>query len=246
MEKKKSIRKKDKSKELSSDSPYMLPDGSLLDLSTIDFGEDRYTEKEKLFIFWYTFPEGGTFHNATGSVRKAGYNTYQRGWDIRTKPKIQKGIQQVENKFLKVRLEEAFTKIVEKRINRIDFDVADFYKVEKIKKGKKTIKYTTIKPLDELTPEQRACIDGLDFTGPRGIENYKLPDRRTEENSLMQLYEKLTDNKSGNGGTFEIEATADVIKNNLQLKTSLIVKNSEIAASSELKDNSEYEIVEED
>jgi hypothetical protein len=64
------------------------------------------------------------------------------------------------------------------------FDVSDFYRPGKriVKaRGKETeINTYEIIPLDELSYEQRMCVDGIDYRGPEGIPVYKLPDRDKE------------------------------------------------------------------
>lgn len=52
----------------------LLPDGSLIDLDSYDWGDASLKRRQKLFIIWYTTPNQKGFLNACKAAQKAGYN----------------------------------------------------------------------------------------------------------------------------------------------------------------------------
>ena len=75
---------------------------------------------------------------------------------------------------------------------------------------------------------------GVKFEGQRGIVNYVTPDVAKEENDLINIYSKFFDKKDESGNDFDIETTAEIIGEKLQVKTKVIKQNRETAEMSEL------------
>ena len=76
-------RRKGKAKETFS---VTLEDGSVIDLDSFDYGDVKLTQKEKLFILWYTYPASSSYHDSAKSARKAGYsqkNARMSGYNLR-------------------------------------------------------------------------------------------------------------------------------------------------------------------
>ena len=213
-----------------------LEDGSVIDLDSFDYGDVKLTQKEKLFILWYTYPASSSYHDSAKSARKAGYsqkNARMSGYNLRHNPKIAPLIAQFDKDVVKTGIEDAYHRIIQRKIARSEFKGLDFYNIE----NGKIHTSVTIKKPEELTEEQKLCIDGLEFVGQQSIPNYKLPNRTAEENKLIELYEKI--NGEGNKEGFEVETTAEIIKGNLQVKTKLIRANAEITELSGLRDKAE-------
>ena len=231
-------RRKGKAKETFS---VTLEDGSVIDLDSFDYGDVKLTQKEKLFILWYTYPASSSYHDSAKSARKAGYsqkNARMSGYNLRHNPKIAPLIAQFDKDVVKIGIEDAYHRIIQRKIARSEFKGLDFYNIENhIAENGKQYTSVTIKQPEELTEEQKLCIDGLEFVGQRSIPNYKLPNRTAEENKLIELYEKI--NGEGNKEGFEVETTAEIIKGNLQVKTKLIRANAEITELSGLRDKAE-------
>ena len=229
-------RRKSKPKDTFS---VTLDDGSVIDLDSFDYGEAKLTQKEKLFIFWYTYPESNSYHDSAKSARKAGYalkNSRMSGYQLRHNPKIAALIAQFDKDVIKTNLEDAYHKILQRKIIRASFSGLDFYTVEDHTTDEgKTYTNVSIKKPEELTEEQKLCIDGVEYVGQRSIPNYKLPNRSAEENKLIELYEKA--NGADNADGYEVETTAEIIKGNLQVKTKVMKANKDIAELSELKNN---------
>ena len=218
-----------------------LEDGSVIDLDSFDYGDVKLTQKEKLFILWYTYPASSSYHDSAKSARKAGYsqkNARMSGYNLRHNPKIAPLIAQFDKDVVKTGIEDAYHRIIQRKIARSEFKGLDFYNIENHIAGNGKIHtIVTVKQPEELTEEQKLCIDGIEFVGQHSIPNYKLPNRTAEENKLIELYEKI--NGEGNKEGFEVETTAEIIKGNLQVKTRVVKANSEITELSELRNKTE-------
>lgn len=218
-----------------------LEDGSVIDLDSFDYGETKLTQKEKLFILWYTYPASSAYHDSAKSARKAGYsqkNARMSGYNLRHNPKIASLIAQFDKDVVKTGIEDAYHRIIQRKIARSEFQGLDFYNIENhIAENGNIYTSITIKEPEELTEEQKLCIDGIEFIGQRAIPNYKLPNRTAEENKLIELYEKI--NGEGNKEGYEVETTAEIIKGNLQVKTKIVRANSEITELSELRNKTD-------
>ena len=230
--------RKSKAKETFS---VTLEDGSVIDLDSFDYGETKLTQKEKLFILWYTYPASSSYHDSAKSARKAGYsqkNARMSGYNLRHNPKIAPLIAQFDKDVVKTGIEDAYHRIIQRKIARSEFQGLDFYNIENhIAENGKIHTTVTIKKPEELTEEQKLCIDGVEIVGQRSIPNYKIPNRTAEENKLIELYEKI--NGEGNKEGYEVETTAEIIKGNLQVKTRVVKANSEITELSELRNKTE-------
>lgn len=233
--------KRQRKSKLKDSFSISLEDGSVIDLDSFDYGDVKLTQKEKLFIFWYTYPESNAYHDSAKSARKAGYsqkNARMSGYHLRHSPKIAPLIAKFDKNTVKTGLEEAYHRIIQRKIARSEFKGLDFYKIEDYTTEEGNV-YTnvSIKKPEELSEEQKLCIDGIEFAGQRSIPIYKLPNRTAEENKLIELYEKI--NGEGNKEGYEVETTAEIIKGNLQVKTKIIRANSEITELSELRNKTE-------
>jgi hypothetical protein len=124
--------------------------------------------------------------NAGRAAVRAGYkkaNAVTQGYLLKRKPQIATTIQKILPT-VQERLHEAVWRIAWLCRTRMFFDVADFYRLGKriVKiRGKETeIETYEIVPLNELSYEQRMCIDGIDCRGSEGIPVYRLPNRDKE------------------------------------------------------------------
>lgn len=246
VEEKPKKRRKTKPKETFS---ITLDDGSVIDLDSYDYGEGvKLTQKEKLFIFWYTYPETTAYHDAAKAARRAGYSQKSariNGYQLKNNSKVAPIIAKFDKDIVKTGIEDAYHRIIKRKTIRAEFNGLDFYEIEDyVNEDGKRFTNVSIKKPEELTEEQKQCIDGVDFVGQRSIPNYKLPNRNAEENKLIELYEKMNGEDKKDG--YEVETTAEIIKGNLQVKTKVMRKNAEIAELSELKNNDSTEREEED
>lgn len=212
--------------ELSSDA--------LLNTTTLDIGGIKITEKEKRFVFWYTYPGSDAFQVQSRAAQKAGYKDYAReGYRLRTKETVAKAIKHVMDGKLKVDLAELYHKIIEVKKRRIFFDIGDYVAIKEIERYSKsgepyTIVEEQLKDLSELTAEQRQAIDGIDYRGMDGKKVYIFADREKAMRDILALY------KSAYGETAEneeadMEFTAEVLKEGLKVKVSNRKKKTDMS-----------------
>lgn len=222
-------------------------DGVFVDLASFDWGDAKLTDKEKLFCFWLAHP--ATRGNASLAARKAGYSQKSSpllGSRLRSKDKLKPVIKRLEDSFLKTSVEDAYRKILQKQINRALVDRTGLFSYEFLTNdsGAQYLKITP-KPPEELTSEQRDCIEGVEFSGVYGTANYKLASSERAEKEIIRIYEK-TNGIGESDSAFDVETVVDVIRGNLQVKTKLINANREIAAHSDLRNDASEDRAEED
>ena len=221
------------SKKDSLQDSLPIPDGSLIDLSNFDWGKQRLTDKQKLFVAWFCTPGTDTYHCVTRAAKKAGYteNTaHDAGYKMRRDPKIDGLIKKFEAKIGKYNLIDAAQRWIHEKIIRGDYDVNDFYTIHEYKDPKtgEKRKQLRLKALDSLTEEQRLCIDGVDVKGQKGIMVYTFPDREKIRDSLIAYVQKDEAGKDGEG--YDIETLTEIIKGEVKIKTRIIKRNQEILA----------------
>jgi hypothetical protein len=213
-----------------------LPDGSILDLTTLPIGDIKLTDKEARFVFWYTFPGTDAFQHQTKSAVMAGYkreNAFVQGCKIRQKEHIASAIKKIMDSKVKANLEEEYHKIIELKKRRIHFDLGDFVEIKNktIPVGKDgdtiTITVEDLKDLADLTPEQRSVIDGIDYKGPQAVRVYLFADRERAMSDIINLYQKMNGPIDENAYDFEI--TAEIIKEQLAFKVTARKKKEEMA-----------------
>jgi hypothetical protein len=213
-----------------------LPDGSILDLSTLPVGDIKLTDRERRFIFWYTFPGTNAFQHQTRAAVMAGYkkeNAFVQGCKIRQKEHIVSAIKKIMDSKVKADLEEEYHKIIELKKRRIHYDVGEFVKIKdkEIPVGKEgdtiTITVEDFKDLTELTPEQRSVIDGIDYKGPQAVRVFLFADRERAMSDIINLYQKMNGPIDENAYDFEI--TAEIIKEQLAFKVTARKKKEEMA-----------------
>jgi phage terminase small subunit len=209
---------------------YLMPDGSMIDLDSYDWGKDKLTDKQKLFVVWFCMPQTEYYHQAMKAARKAGYTPKTAGYlacNLRRDPRIEKLIKQFEDAIGKRNLIDAAERFLQEKIIRADFDVKDFYKtIEYTNKIGEIKKQLILKDMEELTPEQRLCIDGIDVKGQKGIMIYTLPDREKIRDSLIAHAKK--ENVENGDEEFDTETIAEIIKGNIQIRIKEINRNKEI------------------
>ena len=146
----------------------------------------------------------------------------------------------------KLNLESTVKDIISKKVARLQINVLDFYTVEQNTTEDGHI-YTNvcIKTPDQLTDEQKDLIENIEFVGQRSVPYYKLPSKVQTENELLKIYKDFKDNGE-QGNDFDVETTAEIIGEKVQLKTKIIRANKETADMSELASIGAVEREEED
>jgi hypothetical protein len=233
-------KKKAKTVKNNPANTFSMPDGSILDTTTLDFGGNKITEKEMRFVFYYTFPGTDAFQCQARAAARAGYkNSFMLGYQLRHKPSVAAAIKYVLDTKVKVDLDEEYNKIIELKKRRIHYDIGEFVKksTRYIKLGKgddaETVEVVdeNLKDLEELSPEQRQVIDGIDYKGVQGIKIYNFADRDKAMADVLALYNKV--NGATDDNAFDVEMTAEIIKGNLAVKVAARKKKQDIGKTAD-------------
>lgn len=198
------------------------------------------TDAQRLFVFYYS-NQNSLKRNASEAVRLAGYSEKTakvQAAKFLQAPEILAEIKNITSQLLKnltkTNLESAVKAIIERKINRLNIKPEDFYNIEN-KTTPEGYEYVsaTIKTPDELTDAQKELIEDVEYVGQRSIPHYKLPSKTQTENELLKIHKEMQSVEE-NGNDFDIETTAEIIGEKLQLKTKVICANKETADMSEL------------
>lgn len=199
------------------------------DLSVFDWGEKEPTEKDKLFIYWYTTMGTPLWHNKTQCAKKVGSRAnrnnlhgsgnviYERNKDL---------INRIEKENRDTLLTNQNEKNIRNIIARCDFNVTDFYEsgtyTDKMGNINTTIK---LKRLENMSPEQLSCIDGIEFDN-YGRPNFKLANREKAIDRVDSLIDALKG--KNNNSDFDVSLTLEGIRDKLEAKVSIIQKHEEL------------------
>lgn len=210
-----------------------LPNGAVIDLAAFDWGEERLTKRQKLFVVWFCTPGTEYYHCPMKAARKAGYTdktAHVAAHKMRRDPKIDKLVKKFDEAVGKVNIIDTVQRWIQEKIIRGDYDVEDFYELYEYQDAKtgELKQQILLKSLDTLTPEQRLCIDGIDVKGQKGVTVYTLPDRERIRDSLIALAQKQDMDKDDDG--MDIETITEIIKGQVTVKTKIIDRNKAIMA----------------
>lgn len=198
----------------------MIKDNEILKTENFDVGGIKLTEKEKLFVFWYTYPNVDSFMNQTKAAEKAGYKkACFQGYRLRGKEHVAKAIKYVLDTKLKKDLEEEYFKIIEIKKARIHFDIADYVKIN-------DDGIEEFKNLKDLTETQRMAIDSIDYKGMEGIKTYNFANRDVAMADIIKLYKEMQQKEIDN--IEDGELTAEIIKEGLILRVLARKKKTKI------------------
>jgi hypothetical protein len=187
------------------------PQDSLSGISAYDWGAEKLTEKQKGFVFYFTYPGQDGFHCAMRAARKAGYteataNVYS--CKLLRDPRIQKLIRKFESES-RAAVHDAAQRFIQEKIIRADYRVKDFYDITdgfSEKTGKPWRVFLPKNP-DKLTAEQLLCVENIQ-TG-QGASNIVFADRQKERDSIIAL-DKVW-NGSGSESGQDLEELREVI-----------------------------------
>jgi hypothetical protein len=173
------------------------------------------------FIVYYVTPGQPAFHNAMRAALKAGYKETVAKSDIYTflrRAEIQKIIKKNES-LAHAAIHEAALRALELKQRRAFYDPTDYFEEKEITiAGKDGGEYTKsiigLKPLPEMTPEQRMCIDGVEFKSQSNIPVYLMADRERELNDIIKIDRELSRSVSDTDG----EETREIIMERITIK----------------------------
>jgi len=228
--------RKTRGKTVKEGEKFKLPNGDVIDLDSLDFGDTKLTIQQKRFVFWYTFPDSDAYMNQTWAARSAGYakeSANNAGYTLMKKPDVQKAIKLVIDSTVKPNLVEQYQLTFERLKIQAHYNIADYYKKEtryrKEMVGEKEVDtpydVEVLKALDELTPLQIKAIDNVDYRSQKGIRVYVMGDRYKAMQSLIDMYNKTYGDKEKDG--FDVTLTAEIIKERLSARIEIRKKNAE-------------------
>jgi len=205
--------------------------------TVIDFCGVELSPRRRDFVIYYCTPGQNCYHNATQAALKAGYTpTVANGhiYVILGDPDIQKIIKENE-KIAYQKFHSSAMRALDIKQARAFYDTMDFYEEKEEKRIRRGVEITKrvlkLKPMSEMTPEQRVCIDGMKMEGQPSFPVYILPDRAKELNDIIKIDSELSKSKAD---TSE-EETREIIMERIT------IRETEMAGWAE---DAEYEIVE--
>ncbi|MDR1074523.1 MAG: terminase small subunit [Treponema sp.] len=210
-------------------------------LTAYDWGDEKLTEKQRQFIFYFTWPGQDGFHCAMRAAKKAGYGQAVANslvYKMLRDPKIQKIIQRFEGQ-AKASVHDAAQRFIQEKIIRADYDVVDYYTItEHIneKTGEISKKFS-LKDLEILTKEQRLCIDGIDAKGQQSTPVFIFSDRQKERDSIIALDATWSGGNKGN--EYDVEETKEIIMERITIRQERRMKQSR-EADREIIDTVQY------
>jgi hypothetical protein len=187
-------------------------------LAAYDWGDEKLTEKQRQFIFYFTWPGQDCFHCAMRAAKKAGYGQAVANslvYKMLRDPKIQKLIQRFEGQ-AKASVHDAAQRFIQEKIIRADYNVKDFFDVKNqinTKTGN-TRRVFMPKPPEELTDEQLLCIDNIEPT--QGGNRIVFADRQKERDSIIAL--DATWNGGNKGNEYDVEETKEIIMERITIR----------------------------
>jgi hypothetical protein len=198
-------------------------------LAAYDWGDEKLTEKQRQFIFYFTWPGQDGFHCAMRAAKKAGYGQAVANslvYKMLRDPKIKKIIQRFESQ-AKASVHDAAQRFIQEKIIRADYDVVDYYTItEHIneKTGEISKKFS-LKDLEILTKEQRLCIDGIDAKGQQSTPVFIFADRQKERDSIISL--DATWNGGNKGNEYDVEETKEIIMERITIRQERRMKQAD-------------------
>ncbi len=199
-----------------------LPDGTVIDLDSYEWGDAKLTKREKLFIVWYTVPNQPGYQNATTAAMKAGYkkkSAYGAKYVILQKPKVKDLISQIEKEARQIAVIEAARRYQLEAIERAEYDLNDFVEsVEYCDKDGNKRTSTRFKKISEIPEEKRRIIaGGLKFNNS-GEPIIELPDKEMARKVVMQIAKDMQQT-TDTSEEFDVETTISLIKENIATVT---------------------------
>ena len=210
----------------------LLPDGSLIDLDSYDWGDTSLRRRQKLFIVWYTTPNQKGFLNACKAALKAGYNP-TTAYHVKNTLLKDDRILDIVNRFfkdnVKVTVKEAAQRYLLDKIKIAEFDPAKIYnsfEYENDDGNPITIPAKAL-PLEEIPEEiRKTCIKNVNVAS-NGVVTYELMDKAKAREDIIKLDKELNGDEKSDG--FDVETTVDLIKENLAtVKTTVRMNNQKV------------------
>jgi phage terminase small subunit len=187
----------------------------------VDFCGIELTPLQYSFLLYYLTPGQPCFHNAYQAALKAGYSENSakvKPYGLLRDSTIQK-IVAANDKLTQLSLHEAAKLAIEIKKQRAFYDPLDYFEEREIEMQTKdgetyTKKGVGLKPLENMTPQQRVCIDGMDLKGQGNTPVYVMPDREKNLNDIIKMDADMS-KSIGDGGE---EETREIIIERITIK----------------------------
>ena len=186
----------------------------------IDFCGVKLSALRRAFIVNYVTPGQPCYHNALQSALKAGYKRATATADIYEiirEPDIQKIIKTNEALSYQA-LRHSAMRALEIKQRRAFFDPIDYFEEKEITVRSRNLEFKKkileLKDLNNMTPEQRECIDGFDIKGPGADPVYILPNREKELNDIIKIDSELSKSVADTGE----EETREIIMERITIR----------------------------
>lgn len=235
-----------------------LDGGKYVDIqSEFTWSVPNLTDRQRLFIFYYTYPfDNSARGNGAKAAKLAGYTKKQAqskrvAVQVLQNPEIQREMSafslQITKISTKINLETAVNAFIADKIKRTSVNPLDYYTFEE-RESDTGYTYTVAIPKlpTNLTEAQKKQILDVEYVGAKGLLHYKLPDRIATENEVIKLWRDLGGGAENDKDAFEVETTAEIIKGNLTMKTRVMSANKALSDLSDMQGNTATERVEED
>lgn len=189
--------------------------------------DDDYTQRERLFILFYTSPMSKTCGNISRSGAVAGGSFKSWGnWAIQ-QPKIRQKIDEILNSNSLKQIEDIFREDILFCRDVLTCDRTAFKKDAEIDLGEKgSFDVIDDKKLCELTPKQKKMVAGFDYD-KNGRPHYSIETRASARQALLTYHKLLTSKIAGNDDKkTETVVTLEGIRDKAIAKVSIIQHNN--------------------
>lgn len=194
-----------------------------------NFGSN-FTQKEKLFILFYTYPSS----KYCGKISKAGQATggswrSYGSWALQ-QPHIAKMVNELFHSTSLQQLEDFFRDDIQRNMDIINLDRTSLRKDEEFtnEETEQTYEFIKDKPIYMLNKKQKDAIADFEYD-KKGNAHYIIEKRSEARQNLMNYYKMLTQNRidAENHKTTETVVTLEGIKDKATAKIQIIQHNRE-------------------
>ena len=189
-----------------------LDNGVLVDVSEIS---NELTDRAKRFVFFFSFPGTDCFQHKTRSAIRAGYakkNAVSSGYKLCQNPVVKREIQRLSEIYLTETIDALYKRYIETLETRAFYDPNDF------------ISGTTFKPIKEIAPEKRICLDQAILDARGEIVGYTFGSRRSAFSEIRELQKE----NPGRNDDDE-EETMEIIMERLTIKKTIRKAKDEVS-----------------
>ena len=193
-------------------------DGAKIDIGReLDWLHPDMTARRRLFCYYEAMRAIDGKTSLAECARRAGFSSKNpqkakvQAQKLIEKSEIAEEIanlrRQIVQKLTKTNLDTAFTAEVARLAKCMAFDVTSLYQDEIVETPTGAVSTIRAKPIEDLTDEQRAMVEGIEIRG--GVANYKVQSKSDAGKEVAELWARLHANDTAGG--YDIEATAAAV-----------------------------------